>query len=156
MKYFSPFPAGRLALVVLSGLVIGCSSDAPPLAQVKGKVTVRDRPIRNATVLFVPEKGPMATGQTDADGNYVLKTGDLTGVALGKSKVAISKVISTPPAGPMKPEDMMNMQKASEGKKQETPLTEISSRYANPDSSGLEVSVTSDSSKNVFDFKLSD
>ena len=52
------------------------------------------------------------------------------------------------------PEEYGKMAQA--GKRPAAPKSEIPTKYNNPQTSGLEATVTRDSSKNVFDFTLSD
>lgn len=78
--------------VLLAGLV-GCGDDGPELAEVTGRVTVDDKSVPNATLLFVPEAkdGSPSYGTTDKDGNYMLGfTRDKTGAMLGKHTVEIT------------------------------------------------------------------
>ncbi len=80
-------------------LLNGCSrSDAPSMAKAKGTLTYQGKPLADATLLFVPEKGPPAFAKSDASGNFQLTTkspGD--GGAVGTHKVTVSKV--GPPKG---------------------------------------------------------
>ncbi|MFN5532968.1 MAG: hypothetical protein ACK5F7_20500 [Planctomycetaceae bacterium] len=63
--------AAVLSLALLT--LVGCGgSDAPPLGQVEGVVTMDGKPLPGVIVVFKPEKGRPATGQTDAEGKYKL------------------------------------------------------------------------------------
>jgi hypothetical protein len=101
-----------------------------------------------------PEKGPVATGTTDAEGRFTLSSGsDQPGVALGPVRVAVTKRASsdaapvpegTTPSGeefvdPTKAmEAMRTQQEASrEGNAPSTPESEIPAQYASPETSGL-------------------
>jgi hypothetical protein len=80
----------RSAIAVGFCLAIGCSSStAPKLVPADGIVTYMGKPVAGATVLFSPEKGPLASGVTDMEGKYDLKTGTNRGVTAGLCKVAI-------------------------------------------------------------------
>ena len=146
-------------LVVCLG--VGCAgcggvADAPSLAAVKGKVSLRGKPLGGASVLFHPEKGPMANGQTDSEGNFTVTTSGRPGATIGKCKVTVSKnAPSAAPAATMKPEDMMEMQKASGGQT-ELAKNEIPEKYDLPQASPLEALVDKDAAKNVFEFPLVD
>lgn len=62
-------------LVMLSGLgiVSGCSkSDRPELGEVEGVVTMDGKPLANVIIVFKPQKGRPATGQTNSEGKYTL------------------------------------------------------------------------------------
>jgi hypothetical protein len=68
-------PARVCLLVLLSGLWIlpGCGkSDRPELGEVEGVVTMDGKPLANVIIVFKPEKGRPATGQTNSEGKYTL------------------------------------------------------------------------------------
>jgi hypothetical protein len=138
----------KLQSVILLGFVvtvIGCggASDAPTTAAVTGVVTYQGKPMPNLSVAFIPEAGMLATGTTDADGRFEMTTsapGD--GAVPGMHKVAINFVPETPPEMPGFP-GSENVQPSP------IPLT-----YADVTTSGLTVTVDSDSSKNDFKFDL--
>lgn len=81
------------ALVVLSlGLIAGCGSDGPQLAEVSGKVTLDGKPVPNAVVTFNPltAGGSNSLGKTDAQGVYRLEfSQDKKGAMLGEHEVEI-------------------------------------------------------------------
>lgn len=69
-----------MRLFVWSGLVflvaVGCSGD-PPLVAVKGKLTMKGKPLGNVKVDFHPDpdkgtRGGSSTATTDKDGNFTL------------------------------------------------------------------------------------
>jgi hypothetical protein len=69
----------------------GCGSgDQLKLVQATGVVTLQGMPLDGATVIFVPEKGPLAMGLSDKDGKFTLSTGQSAGVAVGKCGVSVS------------------------------------------------------------------
>ena len=87
-------------LPLLLPLAAGCGGPYKT-ARVSGRVTLNDKPLANAAVLFQPvatqgnnEPGPGSTGVTDADGRYTLtligKKGK--GAIIGKHKVRITKM----------------------------------------------------------------
>lgn len=86
---------GRAWLVCALGMCFaaGCSGvdKGPELAEVTGKVTLDDKPLANARVVFIPEDGPASGGITNESGEYELtgKSGDKGGVP-GKNRVEIS------------------------------------------------------------------
>jgi hypothetical protein len=54
-------------------------------------VTYKGKPVPTGTVMFVPEKGPAATGEIGKDGTYSLSTyGKNDGAVLGKHKIAVT------------------------------------------------------------------
>ncbi len=87
---------GRLLLLVLGGMVFACAVGAGcrsgiELLPVSGVVTLDGKPVEQATVLFKPETGPVAYGQTDSAGRFELSTAGRKGAVPGKHKVSITK-----------------------------------------------------------------
>jgi len=76
-------------------LLAGCSR-GPALAEVKGRVTMKGKPLGNVRVDFQPDPdkgttGPGSTGTTDADGNFTLKYADgRPGAVVGHHRVILS------------------------------------------------------------------
>jgi hypothetical protein len=127
--------------------VAGCSggSDAPVTVPVKGVVKYQGKPIPKLSVAFIPDKGMLATGTTDAAGKFELMTnkpGD--GAMVGSYKVAINFVPDEVPVMPGFP-----------GEK-EAPTSPIPTKYADASTSGLTQTVDKDASKNNFTFELTD
>ena len=152
--HFSRF----LSLLVITSLC-GCgSSDTLTLAPVTGTVLFKGKPLSGATVTMMSEKGQMANGFTDTEGKFRMTTGGRPGVPVGLAKVGISKMAgnaATVDIKKVKPEDMMNMQKAGGGvAKDLAPKSEIPSKYAKPEESKLTAAVDKDGKKNVFEFIL--
>ena len=146
----------QLIKLVVLGLVcvglVGCGgAGGPKLTPVKGKVTLDGQPLAGATVNFMPETGPVALGVTDAGGNYTLNTVGRAGAVEGKHRVGITKSITLNAVVDPKPEDMARMLRDG---KMPTAKSVIPPKYAAPQTSGLERTVTADRSKNVFDFDL--
>ena len=139
-----------LVAVLFGGLAGGCSSDGPPLAPVRGRVTLDGKPLAGKTVKFVPEPGTPGQGAgatTDADGNYTLlaarpgATRDTPGAPPGAYRVVVVE--------PMFPIDLP-VQSAADAtpapavgppapakKKQEIPAV-----YTTPDATPLRTEVT--------------
>src|SRR5438552_2640503 len=79
---------------------LGCGGSKPyNTASVSGRVTLDGQPLAGARLTFQPERGPNAGllsgpeahGETDADGNYSLKTVfDDRGATIGRNRVTIS------------------------------------------------------------------
>lgn len=97
----------RMGCLVLICALVGCSGGPagptpPPTVPVKGKVTMDGKPFGNAIVTFVPTgstKGIGSSGETDAQGNYTLRTysggKDATpGAPVGNYKVIVSKFVT--------------------------------------------------------------
>src|SRR5262249_30594419 len=83
-----------LGLAVLAGSIgiVGCGAG---YSKVEGKVEYDDGgPVEGAMVQFVPtdaKDGKQASGVTDSQGNFTLKTGNTDGALKGKYKVVITK-----------------------------------------------------------------
>ena len=87
-----------LSLACLLGctLIAGCSN-SPPLAEVRGRVTMNGKPIKNVKVDFHPDpdkgtKGIGSSGTTDADGNFTLTYGEggKPGAIVGHHRVILT------------------------------------------------------------------
>ncbi|MEJ7592318.1 MAG: hypothetical protein WKF77_12275 [Planctomycetaceae bacterium] len=149
-------------MILASVFLAGCSggeSDAPNLVAANGTVLYKDQPIAGATVTFVVEKSPLATGTTNAEGKFTITTGGRPGAPLGNAKVGVSKAAPAVSAmgGEMKPEDLVKMSAESMktgGAAVAEP--EIPIKYGNPETSGLTAVLDADGSKNVFEFRLQD
>ncbi len=78
-------------LIVVSVLLAGCPGRSD-LGQVTGKVTLDGKPLADARVEFSPtQQGSIATGRTDASGEYSLMfSRDVAGASLGENLVRIS------------------------------------------------------------------
>jgi hypothetical protein len=80
----------RLPFVVLGAtvLIVGCGHG---LRDVSGKVTMNGKPLTNTIIYFLPEKGPLAQSQLDAEGRYRLTTvGKGYGVLPGRYRVYLA------------------------------------------------------------------
>jgi hypothetical protein len=77
--------------VALWMVVAGCDRSGLNLAPVEGVVTYKGSPLQGAAILFRPESGPFATGTTDANGRFILKTANHEGALVGDHKVIITK-----------------------------------------------------------------
>jgi hypothetical protein len=76
----------------LLAFTVGCGDN---IAQVTGRVTLDNKPLPNATVLFMPtqaNKGAGSQGKTNENGEFTLRlmTKDLPGAVPGKHKVSIA------------------------------------------------------------------
>ena len=71
--------AARTGVLVCWAVAVslsGCGGDVgdrPELGQVSGKVTLDDKPLVGALILFRPEEGRTATGTIGSDGSYTLE-----------------------------------------------------------------------------------
>jgi hypothetical protein len=162
----------------MASILAGCGSEggAVTLANAGGVVTFKGAPLADATVMFVPENGPVASATTDLSGKFTLSTGSRQGATVGTCKVTVTAFtggggtgataadkMSAPPSGQAEGQarqvEMMNMQrKIAEGggAVQEVlgsgTKSIIPERYAKADTSNLSFTVDKDASKN--DFKI--
>lgn len=94
----SPLQIIGISLIVLP-CIIGCDSvESVPVA---GVVTLNDKPLPDAVIMFAPVRGngpgPFV-GKTDSDGHFALGTRDRpgAGAASGEYSVFIATVMSDP------------------------------------------------------------
>jgi hypothetical protein len=81
-------------LSVILMLVLGCGGDEK-LTPVRGRVFFHGQPLAGGTIVFTPDAergghGPLAWGEIEADGRYLLHTGDKTGVVPGWHRISIA------------------------------------------------------------------
>ena len=140
--------------MVACAVLCGCGGGAK-LSPAKGKVTYNGQPVSGASVTFMPTEqgGQVASGVTDAEGKFALNTLGNKGAAPGKYQVGIVKASSQGDTSKLTPEDMKKM--ADTGKTMQA-KPEIPPKYAGPQTSGLQATVTTDASKNDFPFELKD
>lgn len=132
----------HLMLALLLASLVGCSGGPKPLP-VSGVVTLDGQPVADAGVMFFPaESGPVASGTTDANGKFQLKTTNTLGVLPGEYRVAITKKEESGPStfGVVDPRRIKVK-------------WIIPQKYGNPEASGLKASVGRDHSE--FNFALS-
>jgi hypothetical protein len=140
-----------LSLVALVAVFASGCGESSNLLPATGTITYQGKPLANATVTFIPEKGDMSTGTTDASGKYEMKTRGKPGANPGKNMVSVTKQDLQGVNTSMTAEDMKNM--ASKGASF-TPKNLVPIKYSNPMQSGLTADVQS--GKSTFDFALTD
>jgi hypothetical protein len=102
MKRLVPLRCLALLSTVTLTFVVGCAGNGLNLAKVRGKVTYKGEPVKNGTVMFMPDDtkgtvGPPAVGSITSDGSYIMSTesaGD--GVIVGSHKIGITGVEDKP------------------------------------------------------------
>jgi len=87
----------RWRLVVVGMVLVAAGCGRSNVAPVSGRVTLDDKPLARATIVFQPvseEKnpGPGSVGKTDDQGQFTLTlmTSNVRGAVLGKHKVSIT------------------------------------------------------------------
>lgn len=78
-------------------MVVGCESNGDALTPVHGIITYKSMPLPHGTIVFTPDasrggSGPSARAEIERDGHYVLRTGELPGVAAGWYHVTVVSV----------------------------------------------------------------
>ncbi len=168
-----------VGLSVIALLHSGCG-DSPTggsnvkLAEAGGVVKYNGSPLAGASVTFIPEKGPIATGTTDLSGNFKLSTGTMPGVAIGKCKVTVmayeggakpgakDEKFTVPSSNNVNVEEMkkkMDLTSKMRGATTDAasgPKSIIPEFYGKLDSTTLAYTVESDVSKNQFTIELKD
>lgn len=91
-----------LLLALGATICTGCGSAASAgpkpesFVSVKGAVTMDNKPLDGAMVIFFPQDAKMADGAnaiTDANGNFELTTGGATGAVPGNYRVLVSRLV---------------------------------------------------------------
>jgi len=83
--------------LVCAGVLLAAGCGRQDMGRVAGRVTFQGRPVPDAVVNFLPTKGPMSAGKTDADGRFALNTfakGD--GALAGRCQVCIAPYVEPP------------------------------------------------------------
>jgi hypothetical protein len=133
------------ALLLLGALsAAGCGSGRQPLTPVRGTVNYRGLPLHGGVIVFTPDvsrgtRGNLANAEIQADGTYVLHTGDAAGAVPGWHHVTVAAVQAAPGASP--------------GQRFAIPQSVLPERYRDPDFSGLTEEVKA-GKENVIDFNL--
>jgi hypothetical protein len=130
----------RLTAMLICLILVGCQAAAPePLVPVKGKVTIKGKPLTTGTIVFHPDRDKGNTSKQEPratiseDGTYDLESNDEPGAPSGCYKVTVYAMKNQ---GSTKP-----------------PIWLASQKYADVKSSGLTAEVGGDSTKS-FDFDL--
>lgn len=153
----------------------GCGASNAKLHPVAGMVTYEGKAVEGATVLFIPPGGAPSMGETDASGKYTLITRGKPGAPEGTYDVTISKKrggtqvggdaevpMAQMSGGEPSEADLKSLQDQTtqmgemmqDAVKEEGENDLLPVKYRIPQGSGLNATVTSDGSKNVFDFAL--
>ncbi|HVJ84225.1 MAG TPA: DUF6795 domain-containing protein [Caulifigura sp.] len=122
----------------------GCSGESfPEVLPVTGVVTHEGKPVAEATVNLIPtsEKGKSASGVTDADGKFAVKTymsptHTPEGAMSGDYLITVQKMlVPEPPAGMTQWEVQAWSEKAGK------PRSLLPKKYQSPEKSGLKLTV---------------
>lgn len=144
-------------------MMVGCggAGKGPKTVAAKGVVLYNNSPVEGATVVFLSDgSSPSAKATTEANGEFVLTTstyGD--GAVVGNYQVIVSKDISKPGAvnkGPMSMEDALKASKENQEAAGPSQLSLLPKKYGAAATSGINLQVAEDASKNVFKIELVD
>ena len=127
-----------MASLILLTLAAGCGDQKPALAPVRGHVTFRGAPLTGCAIVFTPDPerggaGPLACGRIDADGGFVLVTGQEFGAVPGWHRVTFKMLTPDSPTA--------------------SPETLLPARYSDPETSGQPAEIKAGQS-NVLEFRL--
>lgn len=148
-----------ICLAMLGLAVGGCTSrgggDIPPTAPVSGVVLLDGRPVDGAMVVFVPlDHRYGAYAVTDSSGRFTLQSSpDVSGAVPGRFQVQVTKVVAERGAAQfLVQEDVEHALKAggSVGPAQQGETKNVlPEKYANPKTSGIEVTVPREGISNL-------
>lgn len=80
-----------ICVLLAIGFLVGCGVDGPEIARVQGRVTMDDKPLPGAIIMFVPVGGRPSASETDANGKYVLEfSAGRKGAIPGMNRVEIN------------------------------------------------------------------
>ncbi|MEQ1826430.1 MAG: carboxypeptidase regulatory-like domain-containing protein [Pirellula sp.] len=83
--------SGIVCVLLVISIAVGCGSDGPEIARVEGTITMDDKPLPAAIVMFVPTGGRPSVSETDSNGKYVLEfSGGRKGAIPGINRVEIN------------------------------------------------------------------
>lgn len=148
---------GLLLMAVATIGLVGCGNSGPTLMTVTGTVTYQGNPVPKATVNIMPAKGAAAMATTDDAGKFVAQTSGQPGVSVGPAKVMVTlvKMVGAPdkiedsPEAAAKISELVNSGKIRY-------VSAIPTKYGNPDTTTLEITVSEDAAKNDFPLVLTD
>jgi hypothetical protein len=144
--------------LLFSIVLVGCGSDLPPTVPVTGTVTLDGAPVEGASVTFLhAESNRVATGKTDSEGRFSLRTtiGEKTaeGAVAGSHRVGVVKATST--SGSEMPTDPEEIKKIMAQGPMRTDMPElkqthhIPQKYNNPMMSDLTAEVAQSGANEV-------
>jgi len=149
--------AGWFAILALFAvLLVGCGQSGLPVVPVTGSVQFEGQPVAEAFITFYPagSEGRMASGQTNANGEFALVTAGAAkaGVMPGSYRVSVEKTVFVDDRG----NPIIMGSEASEAL-QQMPKSKslIPEKYDTADTSGLTADVAK-KGKNHFVFELTE
>ncbi|MFO0899630.1 MAG: hypothetical protein U0836_19555 [Pirellulales bacterium] len=125
-------------ILLALALCVGCGESLPT---VSGKVTIDGKPVPEGMISFQPQpSGAIAVAPIRPDGSYEVKTGTATGLKPGEYIIVVQAPKGIPPAPTAQ---------------NPNPKFErwVPAKYGNPETSGLQLTVTSGSITHNLDLK---
>jgi len=145
-----------VAAPILGLVLAGCGKGELSTAKVTGKVTYKNKPVINASVIFQPKGGKSASGTTNDEGVFVLTTTtDGDGAVAGEHTVTIIAINPDGGAGMGIDQNEEIMEKESSGETNIKKSTKIPEKYGSATTSGLKFTVKA-GEENSAEFKLKD
>jgi len=138
------------SVVLACCLMPGCGKRGPPRGIVKGRVTIGDRPVTDARVMFSnTETGEAIHVAIDGQGLYEAKTYKGPGLVTGTYQVAIlpGRIRYSEANQPAMDSNQFQASKAA------SPASDIPKRFRSVDTSGLSIDVRAGDNP-PFDFAL--
>ena len=95
MRYrFITFVKMTLFCVALAFTFTGCGYRRPPQVKTIGTVTLDGEPVAQASLMFIPDSGRPASGNTNTNGAFELSSyGGNDGLPAGNYQVTVSKLV---------------------------------------------------------------
>lgn len=112
----------RFCLPSAALVIVLCGCGGPSMATVKGRVTCKGIPVKDASIVFSPvpksgednKPGKPATGHTDEKGEYILSTfKNYDGALLGTHDVTVSLDDANPARCPRKTQLVLDVKPGS-------------------------------------------
>jgi len=127
---------------ILAVVLAGCEGDTgPKTVPVTGTVLMGGEPVEGADVNFMAGGAShAASGKTDAQGKFSLKTLDKEGAVVGTHTVTVAKYDSADTTE-MTPEDYTKQMEAGSTAPPSGPESSLPAKYADPANSGLSETV---------------
>ncbi len=93
-RAFNVFSKLTLLLAVLSLSFTGCGYRRPAQVKTTGTVTLDGEPVANAALMFIPDSGRPASGNTNTNGEFQVSSfGGNDGLPAGNYRVTATKLV---------------------------------------------------------------
>ena len=93
-RAFNVFSKLTLLLAVLSLSFTGCGYRRPAQVKTTGTVTLDGEPVANASLMFIPDSGRPASGNTNTNGEFQVSSfGGNDGLPAGNYRVTATKLV---------------------------------------------------------------